>query len=501
MPQRWWDIFLGRRGSNDGGGGSAAAGAALSVPLSGSLGVADPLMPRRIEVIPGALTVHVHSTEVPSDSGPLACRTYLTEGLIRSGGHELVLTVVRPSVREAPAYDAAAVALMRWMFEASTEKGPWTALMGVAMEVPWLGLAEGLPTGLYGVIVVEAASIRDVSMPEGTLALIALTRAEGRVLAEAGPLRVLSRMTHQRRYFPVPFWIDLHRADALTPEQFAGSALSRFERRRFQGISAVNVNGRLVVRVNPERRRALHDLLVERRERPLALLIDPDPFEDGRYVWIPGKKAPEGVCPDGSRTQRLSCCFLAVCAAGSGEDRRTFVEDGAALLLGERTLEPFLHALATGVGLEIPAKGAQQALVLELPRDADERPAEGVPGAYYPYVPQTGQPAGSVIPAGPAIVSLQPPEVQSARVNGELFAVWGGTVVKGVLAVLSAMPENAPGALWMTLSLVPERGLAWRMVTPQGMTEQTRAALTRAVTAVVPPVVLGEVGIEVVVPT
>ena len=183
--------------------------------------------------------------------------------------------------------------------------------------------------------------------------VMALTHREAAVAEQFGTHRVLSRLTFDTSWFPMPPWIDRDRPDIMSMADNAGSFYITVPvpSAKIYGLSALIVNETdLLLRVpdDPAKRSAFQEYVRRQHEQHHALRFQCYLPSDSECLtsWKTGNKAPQYM----AKTQEFSRASLNffVVAQGQDKDACKMVEDGYGLLLTDSTWMRMREAIVQG---------------------------------------------------------------------------------------------------------------------------------------------------------
>lgn len=312
-----------------------------------------------LELVAGRVLVRVHAHELFAKRGPVACFSYVTEGLRSFGQREIVFTLAREPRADPEQAPREPLALLRAVANLAARG----QLVGVG------GFTELGPTGMLGrpsirgVAYQIAWPMEGVSLPEGTLAAVALVGAEMDTVKRFGALRVLARLGRVHGFFPTAPWCDPDREAAMEPE--SRTILEGVATGYFEGVSVTMDGERIALRIDraaaPAIARALPGLPPD---AALVMLAALDPEADACLVWSPGQQQTEAITPPESRAARPSGCFALLVPQQAYDGGNPF-EDGFAMMLTDASWARVRSALLSATAVTIPAAPQTKALAVE----------------------------------------------------------------------------------------------------------------------------------------
>lgn len=357
--------------------------------------MSEPTAPVRIEIVPGVLSVQVHVHDIASQHGPIACWSYVTDGLAAHRQAEIAFTLRREPHEPSDGFPEDPLRLFATIHE-HAEAGERIGA-GAAIE-----LGDAMFLG-HHVLYVTAPPLPGVALPSPCLTALLITGDELRAVRTFGAARVLARMGQASSHFPFPPWSDRRRRGLALARTFEASVLSKLPRASSQNLH-VGVTGH---RITLGALRAEQPLWRDRLasvpdDAPLALLTAIDPDADGCLTWVPGQSGPEALLPPGSAGARVCGCFLVIVADQPANGGK-ILEDGFAMELTGAAWQALRRALSEGSELSIPATGGGMSFALTWREDG------------------RASPAGAGVPVAPSGRSAHaPPTSTAARLAGRL---------------------------------------------------------------------------------
>jgi hypothetical protein len=292
--------------------------------------------PQKVELEGGA-RVSVGSIDVPTPMGPLACWSYLSEGLLRQGSSELLFLLRRtpadlePSTVPLRAFAAVATrgGLVRAGGCTAFPSDPYFAQRGWA---GWMYLPPQRGSGIS---------------PQ-TVHAIAVTAAELEVVAAVGATRIAARLARAASYWPCPPWSEPHPSFAADGDTLH-SILSKVTVTRGLDLSVTRYGERMRLRLPRSAAVELRDTMPAEPPLTFAALLGDE--ADGCMVWTPGQLAPTAIHAPGGTGQSLAAAFLQFLPGDA--DAVTFVEDGVVARLTDATWTRLRAGLATAAPTSI----------------------------------------------------------------------------------------------------------------------------------------------------
>lgn len=326
--------------------------------------------PRRIEIVPGALSITASLVDAQNGDRRIPCWCLASDGLRAHGQQEIVLVLTRQPgddferlVRDAANYFK--------IVRDFAAKGQLVHVLGFT-QFGGPGFLAG-PT-VRGITYTNLPVIEGVDLPRDSLLAVLLLGEEIEAVRGLGAPRVLARIGQHFRYYPWPYWSDRGRPAVGADAGDEGSILARVGSATQPGFHARADGTTLVFRIRP----GVGQKLAEKLEKApadavIALIPELDLAGDGLLVWRQGQKGPAAITPEGSSGRKLSLCFVGL-LRDQPEDGGQLVEDGAAMKFTNESWKRFLAALRDGTALTFAATGEGLRLSL-LPVDAEIKSA------------------------------------------------------------------------------------------------------------------------------
>jgi hypothetical protein len=345
MPKdSWWKRALGRTTRRD-----AAATGSTDAPHR-------PAGTTHVDLIPGHLSSDIYSHEVRTNTGPLACWSYVSHGLQQFRQPEIVFTLLRKP-RETIAPEEP-LKLFRTIHK----------LSHAGQVVKAGGVTQFGDDGFFGrhLVYIAAQQMPDVAIPIDAICAVLVTRDELQAVLEFGTTRVMALLGNAARYYPCPPWSDRSRPGIPFAAVRQATALTRVAPLLRPGCSIYQANGAVVLFLNEaSRSRLAAQIEIMPDEVAFGLLTEIDDAADGCLFWQPGQTAPEAISPHGSTGQRICGCFL-LFATGQKEDEIRQVEDGFAAILTSSSWRTVKDAIKRAESIRIlPAKPSGFPFVVE----------------------------------------------------------------------------------------------------------------------------------------
>jgi hypothetical protein len=349
-----------------------ANGAGAERPPSTAVEHASGPLVATVDVIPGELRVDVFTHTLVAPDGPVACWSYVSDGLRKRGQKEIVFTVAQRRGEARGAYPRDLLQLYAVVHQLAGEGklvdvGGTTTLGGTGLlgRKDFLGVVYTPPQVLPGVRV-RAPSLLGLIVTAGE---VAVAEQQGVVL-----------LGKHYRYYPTAPWTDRDRAPLCSPEAMKDSLVGKAPR-LFLFSASVRQEGeatareehegpgglvdetvtfgkqRIVLRLRPGAAEPLRKALTGRpADAPLALLTGPDPGAPACLAWEPGQKQPSAISKPNPTGVCIAGNFLLFLPQQEADGGTPF-EDGFVMSLTDATWERVRAALTGGEPLSVPAAG------------------------------------------------------------------------------------------------------------------------------------------------
>jgi hypothetical protein len=355
---------------------SSANGAGLARAPSEPAKPAQGSRVASVEVIPGKLVVNIFAHTLNAPNAPVACWSYVSDGLWPLGQKEIVFTIARRKGEPKDAYPRDLLQLYSIVHKLAGEGrlvdvGDYSGFGGV-------GLLD--QRDFIGLLYTPPQVLSDVHITAPSLIALILTKDELAVAQQQGPVRFMAMLGKHYRYFPTAPWLDRDRPALCSPADTAESLVAKAPCLFLQAASVRQESqtasreqhagpGRLVdqtitfasgkqcivLRLRPGAAEPLKkalDTLPE--DSVLALLVAPDPSAPACLSWEPGQEGPFAI----SKPDVSGACIagnFVVFLPQQGEDGGTVIEDGFAVFLRDETWQRIRAALSAGQPLSVPA--------------------------------------------------------------------------------------------------------------------------------------------------
>ncbi len=368
----WWNKLRGRpavpRSDGDGAGGG-----------DGDAGVdVDPDAPARkiaTREVSDEVVIHEYRHAARVVGGPVAVRTFMTEGLAARGADEVRVTV--PADWDDAAADVA-VATLATLQRLAAEGKP--ARLGGFTGFEASGLAGGT---LVGITYARGTPVPGIPGAQAALVAVLLHPEELELAKHGLATRVLGHLAARARVFPYPQCWELREAPVFRVADQAASLLEKVPRVslgdvRVTAVEEPSPDGdpatAILVSVPTGIAESVRSLWSDPSLRSLALLAFLAPSADGQAIWVPGSAERTATGIGTSMPRRMGFSFVVLVGTGEVPAELRYIEDGVGLLLPDAALDQVREALSSGKELTLPV-GDRSRLVLELRPDTVADPA------------------------------------------------------------------------------------------------------------------------------
>ncbi|MFO0561487.1 MAG: hypothetical protein U0269_25985 [Polyangiales bacterium] len=313
----------------------------------------DQTVLRRDELIPGHLSVSVHSHDVSARDGLVSCWSFVSEGFAPLGHPELVFTVRRAlnDARDAAPTEAIKLFTAVWHRVHSVEGAVLQSGDVIAIQPgTFLGRDD-----VRGVGVIDAMPLDDLTLDSRHKTLIALVGEELEVARDYGLSRVVARLGQDEGMFPSAPWFDRARKSVARNDRSEKTILGRCMRVTARAGSATVEGDRIVLELPTTAAGALREPIGELPEDTALVVIVPiDPRADGLLVWRPGDRELTAIGPSDAVGAKVSGNFIAL-VPNQPEDGSNPLEDGFAVRMTNDSWARVRRALAAAEAIELAA--------------------------------------------------------------------------------------------------------------------------------------------------
>lgn len=322
----------------------------------------DPTVLRREDLIPGHLSVSVHSLEVSARDGFVPCWSFVSDGFTALGHPELVLTIRRSlgDLQDQPPTEAIKLFTAVWHRVHSVEGSVLQSGDVLAIE-PGAFLSRD---DIRGVGILDAMTLDGIELGPRFRMLLPLVGEELSVARDYGLSRVAARLGQEEGMFPTAPWFDRGRKSVVRNDRSDRTVLGKCMRVTARAGSAFVEGDRIVLELPTSAAGALRDPLGELpADTALAVLVPLDPRADGLLVWNPNDRELTAIGPSDAVGARVSGNFIAL-VPNQPADGANPLEDGFAARFTEARWTEVRRALAAGEPVEVPSTDETMPFVL-----------------------------------------------------------------------------------------------------------------------------------------
>lgn len=479
----WWKRLLGDAPSE----ATTEAPRALAALEAEELDPAAPAREVGSHALSEKLTVREYAHAMASAQGPLAVRTFLSEGLEALGATEVRVSV--PASWDAELVEMT-VEYFRLLERLATEGRPAVVGSVTGFRSPLLG------EGMVGTAYAWGGALPGIPGSSGALVSVLFDDQEFVLLQRGLATRLLGRLAARERVFPYPAWWEMRDEPALTEQGQAPSLLEKCPRLGLGDARATLSDERALVLSLPPHAKEELAKTFERQEglEVLALTTARAPSADGQFVWEPGAREATVVAAGQTMPERVALAFVVLLARG--EDELKVLEDGAALMLSPERFEELREALCEGRELELPLSAGRSLRVVFRPLELED-PLTGArlrsQSGWERYLPRA---EGGLTGERTRVleVLLLVPE---ARVEERVSVVALAEYLKALFGAAEAAAERVEslGTTRFAAGFALDAGEPARVAVrvARGGSPELEAALTRALEGVKAPEVTGHV--------
>lgn len=340
--------------------------------------VPPPDRPVEAVLVPGQLTMRVHTHDLPVGADTLPCWTFVTNGFWALGQKEFVFTLVREPGADPARPPAEPFHFFTHVYSLAAQRqfvnaGGYTCLNP---RRPFFGLM-----GMVGFVYTRPEYLAGIEMPppDRCLTAVFLVPGEAELVQTGWGYRVLARLGRAAHYYPHPPWSDPRRAAVATPEERQVSLLGKMSMTSLNGAFARlpllsppavgpvgefraggPIGDRLTLRIQRTSLPRVREVLTRFAAGPegaFALTFEADPDAEARLTWLPGETAPLPITSTTGSTRWVTGGFLALMFGDTVPEGGRVVEDGFAFAMRPPVWAQLRAALMNAEPLTLPAPG------------------------------------------------------------------------------------------------------------------------------------------------
>ena len=450
------------------------------------------------------LRIHDYRHVTHAMGGPIAVRTFMTEGLEAVNARELRVTF--PADWDADAIGTVHKVLST-LHRLAADGRP--AVLGGFTGLEVSGLAGG---DLIGLTYARGAVIPGIPKAESALVAILLHPEELELVQQGLVTRVLGRLTARARVFPYPPCWEVRATPVFRAADQAASLLEKVPRASLGDLRVTAIeepspeepSTTVFLSLPPNAPRAFRELWSDASMQALALHAFLAPDADAQATWMPGMTERTANMRGTAPPRRIGYAFLMIAGTAEPDADFRFIEDGIGLLLPEAALARLREALISGEALSLPL-GGRSRLVLEPRPQAIHDPftggrlqAEEGWESYKPDAPRSR--------TGPVeieqVILLLPESELGARIDLPAFAAFIESIEQLVARLAGLHPVEAPLEIAIRVTLAPEERPQAQLAARGATREQVAqlaliAPLLQALEELAPVPVRGEVPFQI----
>ncbi|APR82809.1 Hypothetical protein A7982_08158 [Minicystis rosea] len=310
----------------------------------------------------------------------MPCWTYMSEGLVAEGQHEIAFSVKREPGEAEDAYPRTLLELYATIHGFAQQKQ-------IVHEGGMTRINRSRPgmlrDDLHGILYTPPQLLDGVKATGPFLTGIFVTGPEQDAIDRFGHARFMALLGKRYRFYPTTPWLDRKRPELTRPEKMASSVLAKagrmqvghaYVRRETTSGGGAKVVFTLQRKAGQRLTEAFGELGAA--QIGMALYVDVDPEADALLLWEPGQMEAAGIAKPGATGARLAGGFLLL-ATGTEEDGAKPIEDGFGLLLTERTWAAVRAAIAEGRPIQVPPTGSMLPFEIAWVEESYSNPFDG----------------------------------------------------------------------------------------------------------------------------
>jgi hypothetical protein len=310
--------------------------------------------------------------------GPIAVRTFVTEGLSAWRAPEVRVTIP-VDFRETAVDVAKQMLAMQERFAAEGRPATLGGFTGFkTCELPGIELA--------GIVYARASSIPGIPKAGSALVAVLLHPEELAMVQQGLATRVLGLLAGRARMFPYPPCWEIRTTPVFRATDQAGSLIEQTPRAALGDVQVTVIGeslddampvARLLLSVPADAAEIFATVWRDPAMRSLTLLAQLAPNADGQAIWLPGTTARHANAIGTTMPRRLGCAFVMLVGSDELPAQLSFIEDGAGLILANPMLDRVRDALITGKELTLQVDD-QTELAVEFRSEIMADPFTGV---------------------------------------------------------------------------------------------------------------------------
>lgn len=264
--------------------------------------------PKREEVVPNELSVQIYLHKLPGGDSREAW-SFVTDGLSKAGQSEMVMTILKRDNEKSSDFPGDPIKFYRTVHALAKQDklvhaGDYTELS--------TGDKGFISSQFIGAIYLPAKPIEGVSLPEGALAVMPITREEMDAYNIGGASRVSGRLSNQDKFYPYPTWCDRDRKSVFSPEDIKTMKAEPINEAPTASLFQAGViaeGTQLSLALLPDARDSLADTLKKLpNDAPLKLELGVDPRANAFLIWTSGQA--QAVAPPKSDGSIMSGSYI-----------------------------------------------------------------------------------------------------------------------------------------------------------------------------------------------
>jgi hypothetical protein len=428
--------------------------------------------PVHFELIPGELSAHVYLHELESRDGPVACWSYVSDGLWAHRQKELIFTLGQGRGQAASEFPDDPLKFFAGIY-------PYAKEGQVVDAGDFTELGAPIILGHKSIVYAEPQLFEDFSVPSPSLAAVLLKDEELEAVKAFGFTRVLARLGQAYGHYPYPSWFDPTRGSLPFEEAMQKSVLGQVNRIRVRGAraSVSREKNQIELHITRKAGQFLHEQLSQfPSDAVIALLTELDPRANGCLVWEPGQSQPAAATPPNSDGSQLAGCFIGFVPQQS-EDGGQLTEDGFMMLLTDSSWMRIRKAWESGEAVSLPGEGERIGFSLKTVKESYHNPVDGLDyyseGGWESYEPKEPQ---SKVTGGATdlkeIVLLSGQSELERRVDVEQLTTYTKAIEATVERHFAEQESSVGQDLWVQIEVSPEGLSGLKSASKPGMPDE-----------------------------